>query len=219
MKKLFLYALLLSTIQFLWAQTEIKNGVVVDHGAQKIVDGAVNKLKKDLPVSFKVSYNISSDGRTTEKGTANFLSMGGRYCVTSSNFDDYCDGSTLWHYDKKTGEVEISEVEDGKALFNFVRIIDIYAKSYRPKLIRKDRLNGIGVNIVDLTPKKRSSVNKVRLWISTKDNGIVQMQVSINDGSKNTYSFSSYKAKVKTSNKDFVFPKSKYKNLKYVDLR
>lgn len=215
------YTLLILLIAFLYssAQTEIKNGVVVDHGAEKIIKQTVSKLKKDTPLSFSVDYDISNGTKTIEKGKASFLSSNDKYRVISTSFEDYCDGKNLWHYDKKNNEVELSEVEDGKSMFNFVKILDTYAKSFRPKLIRKDYLGKTQVNIIDLTPQKRSSVTKVRLWIATSSNVIVKMQVNINDGSKNTYSFSNYKSKVTTNNSDFTFPKTKYPKVKQVDLR
>lgn len=215
------YTLLILLIAFLYssAQTEIKNGVVVDHGAEKIIKQTVSKLKKDTPLSFSVDYDISNGTKTIEKGKASFLSSNDKYRVISTSFEDYCDSKNLWHYDKKSNEVELSEVEDGKSMFNFVKILDTYAKSFRPKLIRKDYLGKTQVNIIDLTPQKRSSVTKVRLWIATSSNVIVKMQVNINDGSKNTYSFSNYKSKVTTNNSDFTFPKTKYPKVKQVDLR
>lgn len=215
------YTLLILLIAFLYssAQTEIKNGVVVDHGAEKIIKQTVSKLKKDTPLSFSVDYDISNGTKTIEKGKASFLSSNDKYRVISTSFEDYCDGKNLWHYDKKSNEVELSEVEDGKSMFNFVKILDTYAKLFRPKLIRKDYLGKTQVNIIDLTPQKRSSVTKVRLWIATSSNVIVKMQVNINDGSKNTYSFSNYKSKVTTNNSDFTFPKTKYPKVKQVDLR
>ncbi len=219
MKRFYTILILLFAFLFASAQTEIKNGVVVDHGAEKIIKQTVSKLKKDTPLSFSVDYDISNGSKTTEKGKASFLSSNDKYRVISNAFEDYCDGKTLWHYDKKSNEVEITEVEDGKSLFNFVKIIDTYTKSFRPKLIRKDYLGKTQVNIIDLTPQKRSSITKVRLWIATSSNIIVKMQVNINDGSKNTYSFSNYKSKVTTNNSDFTFPKTKYPKVKQVDLR
>lgn len=219
MKRFYTILILLFAFLFASAQTEIKNGVVVDHGAEKIIKQTVSKLKKDTPLSFSVDYDISNGSKTTEKGKASFLSSNDKYRVISNAFEDYCDGKTLWHYDKKSNEVEITEVEDGKSLFNFVKIIDTYTKSFRPKLIRKDYLGKTQVNIIDLTPQKRSSITKVRLWIATSSNIIVKMQVNINDGSKNTYSFSNYKSKVTTNNSDFTFPKAKYPKVKQVDLR
>lgn len=219
MKRFYTILILLFAFLFASAQTEIKNGVVVDHGAEKIIKQTVSKLKKDTPLSFSVDYDISNGSKTTEKGKASFLSSNDKYRVISNAFEDYCDGKTLWHYDKKSNEVEITEVEDGKSLFNFVKIIDTYTKSFRPKLIRKDYLGKTQVNIIDLTPQKRSSITKVRLWIVTSSNIIVKMQVNINDGSKNTYSFSNYKSKVTTNNSDFTFPKTKYPKVKQVDLR
>ncbi len=218
MKKLYIIFLLVFAVS-VSAQTEKKNGVVVDHGAEKIIKQAVDKLKKDTPLSFSVDYDISSSAKSIEKGKASFLSSNSKYRVVSDSFDDYCDAKTLWHYDKKSNEVEISEIEDGKSMFNFVKIIDTYTKSFRPKLIRKDYLGKTQVNIIDLTPQKRTSITKVRLWIATGSNIILKMQVNINDGSKNTYTFSNYKAKVSVSNADFVFPKDKYPKAKQVDLR
>ncbi|MCF0210918.1 MAG: outer membrane lipoprotein carrier protein LolA [Bacteroidales bacterium] len=219
MKKILSLILATCVLNALFAQTEVVNGVVVDHTAEKIVKNAVEKLQNDTPFSFSFAYNLSEQGEKAQKGSGTFLSNGNKYRVESSDFNDYCNGTTLWHYIKSNNEVEISDVEDGNAMFNFTKIINQYAKSYRPKLIRYESFNKVNCAIIDLTPKKSSSISKVRLWTAKNDNRILQMIIYVRGGTTYTYTFSNYKAKTTTTDEDFVFQKSKFPKAKVVDLR
>ena len=107
-----------------FAQRVIKNGVVVDYTAQKIVKNVVARVNADSPFSFNFSYNITQNKKVIEKDNGTFLSYNNKYRITSNIFNDYCDGKTLYHFVKKTNEVEVSEVEDGNSMFNFTSIIN-----------------------------------------------------------------------------------------------
>lgn len=219
MKKFFAILLSVFLVGMLSAQTEVKNGVVVDHTAEKIVSAATKKLKTDAPFSFSFSYNLAEKGQKAEKGTGTFLSNNNKYKIESTDFNEYCDGTTLYHYVKKSNEVEVSDVEDGQAMFNFTKIINQYANSFRPKLIRYETFNKTNCAVIDLTPKKSSSISKVRLWTAKADNRIMQMVINVYGGTTYTYTFTNYKAKATATNADYTFPKAKFPKVKIVDLR
>ena len=103
-----------------FGQTEIKNGVVIDKGAQKIVDNVIAQMKKDTPLSFSFTFNIQDEGGK-QQGKGTFVSNNAQYSIITDQFSQFSNGTTTWNYIKKTNEVEIMDVEDGNTMFNFVK--------------------------------------------------------------------------------------------------
>ncbi len=202
----------------LFSQTEIKNGIVIDKGAKKIVDDVVAQMKKDTPFSFSFTYDIQDeDGKAQGRGT--FLSNNAKYAITTDNFSYFSNGTTIWNYIKKTNEVEIMDVEDGNTMFNFIKIINTSIKDFRPKLIRQENFNKIKCNIVDLTPMKNGNISKIRIYSSVADNRLQKMEIHTYSRSKYIYTFSNHSNKKNVSEKDFIFSSDKFPNIKIVDLR
>lgn len=199
-------------------QTEIKNGVVIDKGAQKIVDNVIAQMKKDTPLSFSFTFNIQDEGGK-QQGKGTFVSNNAQYSIVTDQFSQFSNGTTTWNYIKKTNEVEIMDVEDGNTMFNFVKIINNSVKNFRPKLIRQEKYNNINCNIVDLTPMKGGSISKIRIYSSVSNNRLQKIEMHTYNGGKYIYTFSNYKPNVAVSSKDFTFDKTKYPKVKTVDLR
>jgi outer membrane lipoprotein-sorting protein len=219
MKKIII---LLFNIILCWnvfSQKEIRNGVVIDHTAEKIVNNVVSRLKADSPLSFNFNYTITKGRKQIDKDKGSFLSFNDKYRVCCSSFNDYCNGKTLYHYVKSSNEVEVSDIEDGNSMFNFIKIINQYSKTYRSKLIKVDNVNNVACNVIDLVPMKKSNISRVRIYSNRTNNRLLKMIIYIIEGNTYTYSFSAYKAKTRTTVNDFTFPKNKFPKVKIVDLR
>ena len=102
---------------------------------------------------------------------------------------------------------------------NITGLIERYAKDYRPKLIREENRGNSIVNIIDLIPKGKSGIAKIRIASDKKTNRLKEMTISIREGNTYTYKFNKYETKVKVRDNDFVFPKSKYPKAEIIDLR
>ncbi len=201
------------------AQKEIKNGVVIDHNAQKIVNQIVEQIKKDTPISFKFSYDIKDEDIGSKKGSGEFLSNNAKYRIISNDFSHWSDGKTMWNLVKNKNEVEVLDAQDENTMFNFIKIINSSVKNFRPKLIRKENFNKTQCNVVDLTPQKSSSISKIRIYSSVTNNRIQKMEIYTFNDTHYKFTFSSYQANKKVINEDFVFPKKSYPKIKVVDLR
>ncbi|MDR1725742.1 MAG: outer membrane lipoprotein carrier protein LolA [Bacteroidales bacterium] len=201
-----------------YGQREIKNGVVIDHNAEKIIKNITEKLSADTPISFNFMFKVKQTDKVTQSEKGSFLSNGNKFKIITDNFEDYSDGQTLWHYLKTTNEVEISDASEGGSMFNFSNMITSYLKDYRPKLIREETREKIAYNVLDLSPIKRGNVLKVRIIAVKSTNRISEMIIYTAD---NVYSYtlSNYKTKQKTSAIDFTFPLKEHPNVQQVDLR
>jgi len=202
-----------------FGQRELKNGVVVDHDAEKIVKNIAKKLKEDSPMSFNFSFTAEDDDKISANEKGKFLSNGNKFKVMATDFEDYSDGTTVWHYIKTANEVEITNVEEGGSMFDFSNIISNYLQNFRPKLIREEKYESIICNILDLTPLKKSNIMKVRVFVAKNTNRIMKMQIYTSDNKIYTYILTNYQVKQNTSHSDFVFPKDKYPKVQEIDLR
>ena len=213
MKKTLLFIAFISFALFSFSQREIKNGVVIDKQAEKIITLAGSKLKTESPISLTFSLN-NKNKKKTEKG--NLTISGNKYIVSYSDNKVFCDGKTVWVYQKETNEVNISNVEGSEnEILNISKFISEANIKFRPKLIREEN----GNYIIDLMPKLKSEFSKVRLKINKQTKRISSMEVNYKEGNVYTYSISNYKTKIKIQDKGFTFPKKDYPKVNIVDLR
>ena len=67
MKKLFLFILLITISNLtVFSQREIKDGLVIDKQAQKLINDVSSKLKTESPISFNFTQKSK---QSTETGT------------------------------------------------------------------------------------------------------------------------------------------------------
>lgn len=197
-----------------FSQTTIKNGVVVDSKAQKIINSVAQKLKADSPVSISFSLTEKGVKSVGEKGEFSF--NGNKYFGNFSNNKIFCDGTSIWIYQKETNEVTINSVEDSQnEILNISKFISEANSKFRPKLIREEK----GFYIIDLIPKTKSEFSKVRLKTNINNNRISSIEVNYRNSKSYTYSITNYKTKVPLKDSDFTFNKKNYPGVNVVDLR
>ena len=213
MKKTFLFIALISIASFAFGQREVKNGVVIDKQAETIISNVGSKLKTESPISLNFSLNKKGN-KSSDKGTLTL--NGNKYIASFSDNKVYCDGKTVWVYQKETNEVNVNNVvETENEVLNISKFISEANTKFRPKLIREEN----GNYIIDLTPKLKSEFSKVRLKINKQTKRISSMEVNYKEGNVYTYSISNYKTKIKIQDNSFTFSKKDYPKVNIVDLR
>lgn len=214
MKKIVLFIIILTCSTFVtFAQKEIQNGVVIDKQAQKIITNISSKLKAESPISL--NFSLSQKGKqSSEKG--NIKLNGNKYTASFSGNNIYCDGKTVWIYQKETNEVNINNIEETEnEILNISKFISEANTKFRPKLIKEEK----GNYIIDLTPKTKSEFSKVRLRSNKQTNRIHSIEVNYKKGNVYTYLISNYKTKIQSKDSDYVFNKKDYPSANIVDLR
>lgn len=209
----FLLCIFLFTISF--AQREIVNGVVVDKQAQNIIENVSKKISTDSPLLINYTMTIKTKDKKSETLKGSLLSNGEKFQLKTPIFEDYCDGTNLWHYVKETSEVELSVIEQSNNLFNFPNLIKTYSKDFRPKLIREEETN----YVIDLLPKKSTNVSKIRVVSNKTTNRIKEMTIYVREGNTYIITFTSYKPNQTSQSKDYVFPQATYPQAEIIDLR
>lgn len=189
----------------------------VDKQAQSILQKAAALFNGDA-VSFKVTMvNYTSSKKESARQSAQILFHKGAYRVLLDDQSLFCDGKTVWHFNKATNEVVVSTLDDASDdLMNPALLLSSYNKNFKSKYIRTDDK---GNAIVDLSPKKGMSYHKLRLIIQQSSGQLLKMEIHNYDSSRGEYIISNFKTKVKYSASDFSFNAKAHPNVEVIDMR
>lgn len=213
MKKISLLIALILTASLLWAQD-------VDGGATPILKKLATKYMGYSTMKIEYSYKCEKNDKLLDSKTGVMTIKGNKYTFVFGNQTSYCDGKTLWNYQKDIKEVSIYEyIEEEDNLLNPAKILSDWNKEYRAKFIRDDSENGKVVQIIDLMPLKSSSFYKIRLVIDKAKQEIVSVTAFEKDNT--TYSYHIDKMTVNSPIDDttFVFDVTKYPDVDVNDMR
>ena len=133
----------------------------------------------------------------------------------------YCDGHTLWTYNKGNKEVQITEYAPKagqitpSALFT-----DFYDKNFLYRLNGTSKIKDKTVDVVELTPLDKSQpYYQILAQIDPAQNRLMSMEVFTKGGYRYTYLIDAYHPNVTLSADDFTFDQQKYPGVTVVDLR
>ena len=188
----------------------------VDANAEKVLQRATAKLNNGS-VSMKVTLvNKDSQKRETARESAQILYNKGKYRATMKNQVLYCDGASVWHWNKEVNEVTVNELDPLEMdLMNPGALLKNYKNNFKAKFIRT---NDNGVSVIDLTPRRSKSYYKIRLLVD--QSGALKQMVQHNyDGSCGEYNVTEYKSGVKSEASDFVFDANQNKGVEIIDMR
>jgi outer membrane lipoprotein-sorting protein len=219
MRRTLLAMLLLVSATLAFGQKTKVNGVVIDQTAQRIVDAISANIEKESPLRMDFVMTTKNKGKQIDSQKGTFLSHGAKFRLLSTDYEDYSDGKNLWHFVKANQEVELTSLDSESNVFNIINMIKSYSKDYRPKLIREENRGNAVFNVIDLVPKGKSAIAKIRIVANKNSNRISEMSIQIREGNTYIYTISKYETKVKTQDNDFVFPSNKYPNIEIIDLR
>lgn len=89
MKKSFLFFVCIFLSNFIFAQREIVDGVVIDKQAQSIVNAVSKKVTADSPILISYTMTVKSGEKTIETQKGNLLSNGDKFRLIAQGFEDY----------------------------------------------------------------------------------------------------------------------------------
>ena len=213
MKKLYLATIFIVTGLITAAQTS-------DPDAKKILDGVSAKFKAFKTVQATFTYKIvNSSGKvlSTKKGTVTM--KGSKYRVSFSGQEIFCDGSTIWNYDKAANEVTISKLDESSGSLTPQKIFsNFYDKDFLYKLNGEKKQGAKILQEIEMTPKdKTKNFHKVYVLIDKKANTIYSTKVLENTNDSYSYTVTSMKTNQTVADSQFVFDKKKYPGVEEID--
>ena len=193
----------------------------VDGGANDLLKKVSLQYQKYNTMQFHYTLKTTKDDKTLGVSEGDFYLKGSKYKTNFGGQQLYCDGTSIWSYDKDANEVSIYEYDpdDDQNLMNPQRVLKDWASNFRAKFIRDEFTNNVQYSIVDLTPKTSQSYYRIRVYIVKTSLKIAKIAVYEKDNTVYTYSITQFKSDIPLEDKLFVFDKTKYPGVEVNDMR
>lgn len=220
MKKLYYLTVICTLLTGMaFAQT---NPTKNDPEAKKILDAVSAKFKTYTSVQASFTYkveNAAGKALSTKNGT--ILMKGTKYKLSFGGQEIFCNGTTVWNYEKGANEVTISTVDPSAGTITPQKLFsNFYDKDFYYTLNGEKKIGAKVVQEIQMTPvDKKKSFHTVYLQIDKATQSIYSTKVLENGGSRYSYTVTSMKTNVPAADNQFVFDKSKYPGVTVEDLR
>lgn len=216
MKKLYL-----SFIAFGFALAtlaQVKN----DPAAKLILDGVSAKFKTYTTVQATFTYkveNASDKVLSTKTGTIKM--KGTKYYISFNGQEIFCNGTTVWNYDKAANEVTISKLDaSGSTITPQKLFTNFYDKDFLYTLNGEKKVGTKTYQEIEMTPVDKSKpFHKVYVQVDKVAKTIYSTKVLENEGNRYTYTVNTMKTNQALADTTFTFDKTKYPGVEEVDLR
>ncbi len=189
-----------------------------DPKAKEILDKIAAKVKAypAVEVIFTMTMeNKAENIKESHNGQA--WMKGNMYKVNLMETENYYDGKVIYNYMPEVGEVNIknpSEEEEG--FLNPTTLFDIHNQNFDQKLIS----NNNGVAYIELYPKEKKNIEKIGIWVNTKDSSIQKVTSYEKEGNAITIAIISLKSMQPIpSDAFFRFDTAKYPDVEVIDMR
>lgn len=193
-----------------------------DPAAKAVLDGVSAKFKTFSSVNASFSYKVeNASGKALSTKNGNIWMKGTKYRITFSGQEIFCNGTTVWNYDKAANEVTISNLDASSGMITPQKLFtSFYDKDFRYILNGEKSVAGKTVQEIEMTPTDKSKpFHKVYVLVDKAAKTIYSTKVLENAGNRYTYTVSSLKTNAAIADAQFTFDKKKYPGVEEVDLR
>lgn len=192
-----------------------------DGGANEMLKKVSAKYQAYSSMQFHYTLKTTKDGKTLSTTQGDFALKGNKYRTTFKDQTYFCDGTSIWNYQKSSNEVSVYEYDpsDDENMMNPQIILKNWEKQFRAKYIHDEFNNNISTALIDLTPKTTQSYYRIRLYINKANNQILRIALYDKDNTIYTYHIEQFKTNVTLADSYFVFDKSKYPGVEVNDMR
>ena len=192
-----------------------------DKKAEKILDDVSKKYKSLKSFQAKFTYTLENKAdNIKETQTGTITTSGHKFKVEMAGQEIYCDGKTMYTYNKETNEVSISDYTPKDADVNPSEIFTMYQKGFLCRLIEEKTEGGRVMQTIELIPKdKKKTFFKVKVTVDKAAQQISRSIIYDKNGNIYTYSVVKQTPNIAIDDKFFIFNKAKYPGVQVIDLR
>lgn len=193
-----------------------------DPAAKKILDAVSAKFKsfKGVQANFTLK-NEDEKGKVlgTKKGTV--AMKGNKYKVNITGQEIFCDGVTVWTYDRSANEVTITKADNGASTLTPQKLFtNFYDKDFLYKLNGEKKEAGKTLQEIEMTPVDKTKLfHKVYLQVDKASKTLYSTKVLDKNQNRFTYTVNALNGKVQLADASFTFDKKKYPGVEEIDLR
>ena len=175
---------------------------------------------KTIQANFSLLIKQANGVSHTDAGTLCLDKANNKYQVNTKNQVLISDAKTHWNIMKAEKEVEISDASNSTNEINATNIFSFYTTGFKYTLTNAEKVNGLTLNVVNLTPvDSKKNYSKIKLRINKATNLIYDTTIFDKSGNRYTYTLASQQGNKALSDNLFVFNKNDYKGFDIVDLR
>ncbi len=193
-----------------------------DPEAKKVLDAVSAKFKTYTSVQAGFSYKVEdSKGKVQSNKTGTITMKGNKYKVSFGTTEIFCDGKTVWSYDKSSNEVTIDNLDASAGKLTPQKLFtNFYDKDFLYLLNGEKKVGAKTLQEIEMTPTDKSKAfHKVYLQVDKAAKTIYSTKVLENSGNRFTYTVTTMKTNTPVADAAFVFDKKKYPGVEEVDLR
>jgi outer membrane lipoprotein-sorting protein len=193
-----------------------------DPAAKKILDGVSSKFKTFKTVKATFTYKVeNAAGKALSTKTGTILMKGTKYRVSFSGQEIWCNGTTIWNYDKAANEVSISKLDASSGMITPQKLFtNFYDKDFLYKLNGEKKMGSKTIQEIEMTPVDKSKpFHKVYLQVDKNAKTLYSTRVLENGGNRYSYTIGNMSTNLNLADSEFVFDKKKYPGVEEVDLR
>jgi outer membrane lipoprotein-sorting protein len=215
MNKLYISVLLLISTQIVSAQKS-------DPAAKVVLDGVSAKFKTFTTFQATFSYKVENgQGKALSNKTGTIKMKGTKYRVSFLGQEIFCNGTTVWNYDKAANEVTISKLDASSGMITPQKLFtNFYDNDFLYLLNGEKKVGNKVLQEIEMTPKDKSKpFHKVYLQVDKVAKTVYSTKVLEKAGNKYTYTVTAMTTNKPLADILFVFDKSKYPGVEEVDLR
>jgi len=200
------------------AVSQVKN----DPAAKSILDGVSIKFKTFSTVQATFSYKVENgSGKALSNKNGSIKMKGTKYRVSFGGQEIFCNGITVWNYDKAANEVTISKLDASSGMITPQKLFtNFYDKDFLYMLNGEKKSGNKTLQEIEMTPVDKSKpFYKVYVQVDKAAKTIYSTKVLENAGNRYTYTISTMKTNKPLADNIFIFDKTKYPGVEEVDLR
>ncbi len=191
----------------------------IDKKAKSILDDVSAKTKAYKTISIDFTYTMQNQAKKinqSKKGS--LLIKGNKYVMKMAGQTVIYDGNAIYTYIKDANEVQINTPTEES--INPTQLLTTYDKDYKPKFIKEENINGIVLQVIDLSPTKQSkNIARVRLKINKNKKQVESSTLYDKDGSTYTYNVDKFITDIPINDSEFIFKKSDFPGAEIIDMR
>jgi outer membrane lipoprotein carrier protein len=192
-----------------------------DPAAKTILDQASAKIKFFKSLAAVLTIEIQ-DAQGSSQGIkkANFYMKGTRYIMKINGQEIYCDGKTIWTYDKSANEVTITKSDPNSNTLSPQKLFtNMYDKDFLYKVNGEQNIGGKTVVEIEMTPiDKTQNFHKIYLYIDKKTHLPSSGKMLDKSSNRYVYTINSLNGNANLTDAGFIFDKAKHPGVEVVDL-
>lgn len=195
-----------------------------DQKAKGILEKVTESTRGYSTISASFNYVMENKSEGIhEENKGNIILKGDKFHLSLPmlGMEMFNDGKTVWTYMKDANEVTVAGADDEmNELMDPSKLFTIYEEGFNYKFIEEKTVGGVPVYVIDLFPENNEiEYSKIRIQVEKQRMLIKHAEMVGKEGANYIVQVNDLKTNVPANDGEFVFDKSKYKNVEVIDLR